>query len=507
MIELKNVQDKKFVLGQYFTRPDICDSIVRRIDFRDALVVEPSFGSGNFLRALRHLPNRLIGIELDEELVTQLDGVENVEVRNQDFYDFRIDSDNELCFIGNPPFRTPAYSLATHKDFILALTRKYDVLGLREEAVFFILHTIDLILESKRRTGELHYILPKCILKNNSKFFQRFKRFLTEKCIFKSIVSIDGYEFDGVNQDLICLSLRVDENHPPQTTVLVDGDKADLVEYLCLEENDIIPFQKIFKKTYLGSVPCESLLMSVTGEPVESLKSRLCKIIGDQGINPRSLYERLQYQGRFHLKIFDKPFEDTSVQDKLAIILSYVKNIQQKSGILAEFEKDDNYKEINGRSEVQYYFRCAKLKPGKNFVYELNPHPCKSFFFTGNPSSSSTDYFGFCDYDINRNVSPGANRTVPVEDIESNLTDSFKRWWRANTEEPFSDVFKYIIFVSQTQWYKERKRSHKRFYFGIPPAFISLQNRDAGVQIPDVEIPGFFYDQATVQQGSFSFAN
>jgi len=507
MIELKNVQNSKFVLGQYFTRPDICDDIVGRIEFGDAVIVEPSFGTGNFLRAIGHLPNRKIGIELDPILFSQFSDTAGVEIHNQNFYDFRIDSDKELFFVGNPPYRTPAYSLTTHKNFVLELTRKYNVLGLREEAVFFILHTIDIILRSQRHKGEIHYILPKCILKNNSKFFQRFKRFLVEKCYFTSIVSIEGDEFDGVNQDLVCLSLRVDEHHPHQVKVLVDGEMVELVDYLCLEENDIIPFQKIFKRTYLGSVPCESLLMSVAGEPVAHFRDRLCKIIGNEILTIRDLYELLQYNGRFHLKVFDKPISDESVQDKLRIIMSYVKNIQAKTGILSEFRNTANYKQINGRTDVQYYFRCAKLKPGKNFVYELNPHPCKSFFFTGNPSSSSTDYFGFCDYDINRNVSPGANRTVPVDDVESNLTEPFKRWWRENTMEPFSDVFKYIIFVSQTQWYKERKRSHKRFYFGIPPAFIDMPRRTADIQIPQVNVPEFFNAHSAMQQGSFEFEN
>lgn len=113
----------------------------------------------------------------------------------------------------------------------------------------------------------------------------------------------------------------------------------------------------------------------------------------------------------------------------------------------------------------------------KNFVYELNPNPCKSFYFTGNPSHSSTDYFGFCDYDINRNVSPGANRTVPITNIEDNLTNTFKKWWKTNTNEPFSEIFNYIIYVSKTLWYKERTQNNKRFYFGIPFSFIPKENR------------------------------
>ena len=185
----------------------------------------------------------------------------------------------------------------------------------------------------------------------------------------------------------------------------------------------------------------------------------------------------MQFNGKFHLKVFSAPKDSATVKDKLKKILSYVHNIQDKDNILQDFLNISNYKEINVRKGIRYYFRCEKLKKNKNFVYELNPNPCRSFYFTGNPSHSSTDYFGFCDYDCNRNVSPGANRTVPVDGIEHNLTDSFVSWWQANTNEPLSEVTSYIMFVAKTSWYKDMKRKNKRFYFAIPTKFIPREQR------------------------------
>lgn len=488
MLERKNIQNKKFVLGQFFTAPYICKEIVDRIDFSGALIVEPSFGSGNFLDALKDLPNEKIGIELDDEIYTTKYDNETTKTFNKNFYDWTIKTDKKLIFIGNPPYRTPAYSLSTHKDFVLGLTKKYGCLGIREEAVFFILHTID-IIRKNNVDGEIHYILPTSLLKNNSKFFTAFKKFLRDECIFLEIHSIKGTEFEGVSQDLICLSLQVphisknsdlplfENKKTPQQVVKVDGVDVSLNEYLCLEDSDYIPFQKIFKQTYLGSVPCESLLMSVEGESKEHFKERLCSIISSVNITEEELYSKLQYNNKFHLKVLNGDKDNPAIKSKIKIILSYVQNIQEKENILDEFNNIENYKEINGRNNILYYFRCEKLKKNKNFVYELNPNPCKSFYFTGNPSHSSTDYFGFCDYDINRNVSPGANRTVPIINIENNLTDTFKEWWKTNTDEPFSEIFNYIIYVSKTPWYKERKQNNKRFYFGIPFSFIPKENR------------------------------
>ena len=112
------------------------------------------------------------------------------------------------------------------------------------------------------------------------------------------------------------------------------------------------------------------------------------------------------------------------------------------------------------------------MKNVKEFVYQINPNPCKSFYFSGNPSSNSGDYFGFCDYDVNRNISPGAARCVPVDNLEDNLTDEFKEWWKENTDEPYEKVFDYIIKVSKSDWYKEKKKNNKRFYFSIPKRWL-----------------------------------
>ncbi len=482
MLERKNIQDKKYILGQFFTPQNICNQFISSIDFSNALIIEPSFGTGNFLLSLKNLPNEKIGLELDSELFSNKLADTKTKLINQNFYDFTISIDKKLIFVGNPPYRTPAYSLTTHKDFISKLTKKHKVLGIREEAVFFILHTID-IISTNGRNGEIHYIVPSSLLKNNSKFFTRFKEFLKQECHFAKITSLKGTEFDGVAQDLIFLSLYVKSNANTnrigvdQKYVVVDGQEVDLDDYLCLKDTDSIPFQKIFKKTYLGSVPCESLLMSAPNESREDFQRRIYSIIADKEITTERLYQCLQFNGRFHLKIFEGPHNSIAVQEKLKKIFSYVHNIQEKRGILKEFSKIDNYKEINVRKGVRYYFRCEKLKKGKNFVYELNPSPCRSFYFTGNPSYSSTDYFGFCEYDCNRNVSPGANRTIPIENFEENLTSFFKDWWYLNTDEPLSEVFNYIMFVAKTSWYKNMKRKNKRFYFSIPAKFISREQR------------------------------
>ena len=121
---------------------------------------------------------------------------------------------------------------------------------------------------------------------------------------------------------------------------------------------------------------------------------------------------------------------------------------------------------------MRYYLRCNDFKK-LSFVYEINPKPCESFYFTGNPSKTSTDYYGYCSYDITRNSSPGACRTIPIEKVEDNLTDEFKIWWDNNfTNVPYNKIFDYITTTYKSNWYKEFKKKNHRFYFGFPKNYL-----------------------------------
>jgi hypothetical protein len=277
--------------------------------------------------------------------------------------------------------------LETHNKYVKALAHKYGVTGIREEAVFFIIKTIDLLLENKC-TGGVHYIIPEQLIKNNSKFYVRFKNFLKRHMTIKKIVSIDGRRFENVSQGLIFISMEVGGSD--EYEVEVDGEQIGIDEVLNLNSDDI-PFTDIFKKTYLGSVPAESFLVSSKGESVDKFKNRLKKIM----FNPHSIDSLVNdlyaENGLAFLKILNTG-DENSILSKIEQISSYIDEV--KSNVdLSIFDDDDNYCVIQHRHEQRFYFRHRSIKKC-SFVYELNPNPCKSFFFTSNPSDSSTDYFG-----------------------------------------------------------------------------------------------------------------
>ena len=228
---------------------------------------------------------------------------------------------------------------------------------------------------------------------------------------------------------------------------------------------DYWDYTKIFKRTYLGSVPCESIFLSSRGESIENFKDRMVRLYSSTFEN---LDDNLRYNGNAHLKVLNGDNVELK-EKKIEVIWSYLEEIRNKfsDSFITVLNDIDNYKLINHRNEIRYYFRNNNLKK-MSFVYEINPNPQKSFYFTGNPSKSSTDYFGYCEYDITRNSSPGACRTIPIENIGDNLTDDFKKWWNDNELGDYSKIFEMFVDVSKSQWYRNMKKKYNRFYFGIP---------------------------------------
>jgi hypothetical protein len=452
MIEQKSIGTSDKFLGQFMTPSFITDDILNNIKNikYDSIFIEPSFGTGNFIKSfLKHnIPaSQIIGIEIDDNLFNKFDLNINSTL-NINYYDFNIESTSYLHFIGNVPFRTPAVSLRTHPLEIKRLCKKYRVSGIREEAVFFILKTLELI-ENSNKGGRISFIIPKNILTNNSKFFKTFHQILHEKFKVLQIIDLPNNIFDGASLDTCLLDIEY---------------STETISSFLGIQTDYWKFNEIFKNTYLGSVPCESIFLSCPVETQIEFKNRLIKLFLEY---PNNLFKNLKHNDMAHLKVLNSN-NTVLINKKIEIISSYMLEILEKHPNILEYLNDDSfYKKINHRHTSRFYFRCKFLKK-MSFVYEINPNPCKSFYFTGNPSSTSTDYFGYCDYDITRNSSPGACRTIPIDGLSDNLTSEFKLWWDDNIAEDYNRIFDVFLYVHKSNWYREMKKKYKRFYFGIP---------------------------------------
>lgn len=475
MLEEKNIQSKKYQLGQFFTPTDLVKDILSQLTIDSDVLIEPSFGGCGFIEPMVDTyPNsKIVGVELDKEWYDK--GVERfpaLTLVHKNFYD--VDSElkfthtKKVSFVGNVPFRSPAYSLTTHKKYVKALAHKYGVTGIREEAVFFIVKTADIMITNQYEGG-IHYIIPKSLITNDSKFYKQFKTFLKKHFKILSVFDISPSRFENVAQGLIMLSMSTGGD---ETNYTIKHNGVDeLVDDVIQLSNPDIPFQEIFKKTYLGSVPAESFLLSVVGESKKEFKNRLVKIFATP-TTATSLKSDLKYKDKYHLKVLSS--KDTAKVDaKLEQISNYINEVKQDIDVKI-FANIKNYHIIQQRKETRFYFRHKDLKK-YNFVYELNPNPGPSFYFTSNPSDGSTDYFGYCEYDITRTSSPGCCRTVLLKNISDNIQDSFKKYWVANVGDavPIELVCSYIKYVSDSDWYKQQKRIRKRFYFCIPKTFMT----------------------------------
>jgi hypothetical protein len=468
----KNTATKKQLLGQYNTPVETVVKLFNTIsdlNYNDFDFVEPSFGSGNIIKHVKENFNfrHIFGFELDSEykqVVNELQD-EKTTLEFKNFYDVDLSKNsNPIFYFGNPPFRTPNESSKTHPKVIKKLKKKYSIKAIKEEAVFFILHTIDI----SPRNSQVYYILPKTIFQNPTKAFEGFKNIFKNTVTLKSIIDIDNF-FGNVDQDLVLCHFVCERPSNTDYSIIYNSQSILLSE---MWVDDVYTYNDIFKKTYLGSVPTESIFLSCKNESLDNFKQRMETIFNSETIvTEDNLVSLLSYNGLPHLGELKK-----NNLSKIRTVISYINEVKNNPQQPTEiFSDKSNYKTIKHRLEERFYFRHESLKK-YNFVYLINPNPGQSFYFTGNPTKISTDYFGYTDYDVNRNSSPGAVRTVPIDNIEENLTDEFKTFWKTKTKKPFTEIFEYLLLVSKSDWWTNRKKKLNKQYFCIPKNIIIGQD-------------------------------
>ena len=154
-------ENKKFVYGQYFTKKEVVEKLLKLIEkFKDypknISILEPSFGTGNFIDRLKYFEFMNIeGCELDEELTDN----------PMDFFEYDIDKKYDLI-VGNPPFTK--YNLPSsyyHKEKYLNSKihpNKYiksNTIGTKKEKIenIFILKSLEHLKDENSTIG---FVLP-----------------------------------------------------------------------------------------------------------------------------------------------------------------------------------------------------------------------------------------------------------------------------------------------------------------------------------------------------------
>ncbi len=93
------MENKKEILGQYFTKIEIVEKLLDLLFMyrkypKNISILEPSFGTGNFINVLKNKGyKKIIGYEIDDELTPN----------PADFFETSLDDKFDLI-VGNPPF-------------------------------------------------------------------------------------------------------------------------------------------------------------------------------------------------------------------------------------------------------------------------------------------------------------------------------------------------------------------------------------------------------------------
>ncbi len=187
VIKNKSLESRK-KLGQYFTPSEEVYGIINWLGIKkESLVLEPSFGTGQFFEQLLDLTDNLYGVEIDKEIFTPY----NVNCFNEDFLTWKTDVRFDFI-IGNPPyFETNKYN----KDFEEIVSGRTNIYSL------FIKKSIDLLKDG----GTLAFIIPTTI--NTGAYFTGIRNYIIKNC---SIVEMYEIDFPDVEQKTQVMILKKD---------------------------------------------------------------------------------------------------------------------------------------------------------------------------------------------------------------------------------------------------------------------------------------------------------
>jgi tRNA1(Val) A37 N6-methylase TrmN6 len=188
----KETQQK---FGIFFTPGNVIDYVfkfTKRIVKKTASVLEPSAGSGEFLRVFCNHYHHVDAYEINDLCIESLRAhFPNSKIHHQDFLKSTVKQQYDLI-IGNPPYFTVKRS-----DYSIPNTQ-----GRPNIYVLFILKCLELL---KPNTGVLSFVLPTNFL--NSSYYDGVRRYINETC---TILGIMPFKTDFLNtkQEIVVFTLK-----------------------------------------------------------------------------------------------------------------------------------------------------------------------------------------------------------------------------------------------------------------------------------------------------------
>lgn len=198
---------KKSKYGQFNTGLNECEFTINEIKKHFELVgsvLEPSFGSGNFVVELKKNNVVIDCFEIDKDIFNPIDGTNSI------LGDFLITEFNKKYnfIVGNPPYIELVYSFYTDDEIkVLKSSYKINKRGRVNLIHFFMDKSFDLLEDN----GVLAYLLPSTIL--SSPWYNDIRQKIYEEYTVVDIITQIPFKEVSINVCLLILQKKVDDSH------------------------------------------------------------------------------------------------------------------------------------------------------------------------------------------------------------------------------------------------------------------------------------------------------
>jgi adenine-specific DNA-methyltransferase len=198
---------KKAKYGQFNTGLNECEFTLNEINKYFELkgnVLEPSFGSGNFVRELKKHDLEIDCFEIDADVFKSIDGTNSI------LGDFLLTNFNKKYdfIIGNPPYIELVYSFY-NDETKKSLKSKYKIKN--RGRVNLIHFFMDKSFELLKDNGVLAYLLPSTIL--SSPWYNDIRQKIYEEYTVIDIINEIPFKEVSIDVCLLILQKKVDNKH------------------------------------------------------------------------------------------------------------------------------------------------------------------------------------------------------------------------------------------------------------------------------------------------------
>ena len=208
--------------GQFFTKKELCKVIVENINSYKELsgkILEPSFGSGNFIDILKEYNLNIDAVEIDSEHFTSYIS-SDINLFNDDFLNFKGSGYDFI--IGNPPYVELCYSFY---DKPTQEKIKKENKGISNGRINLVHLFFKKSFEIINNDGIIAYLLPSAVL--TSPTYKNIRKIIYENFIVENIV--EDVKFEGVAIKVSLIIIRKSTNKNNKYFYL-DNDNYFLME-------------------------------------------------------------------------------------------------------------------------------------------------------------------------------------------------------------------------------------------------------------------------------------